>query len=280
MFRSTIREFLLIVTLVAVGLMWWMDRRHLAAELAALRQVYEPVNRQSRFGSAIPEATPTNNRLANSEYHYHSPRQSDDITLAEFIKVLRESKNWYEFADRTADPFAKSSNAADAIPVLIELLQDNDPEIRTRAACALGKIHRDPTRTVPALIPLLEDSHSNVRWHAVLALSMFGGEAQTAMPALQKQIADETSPIGAWSAHMLRKIDPTVDVEPLLIKHLGGKLEVNRQRAANGLAEVGKQRAKDALIDAYARESDKETSEYLAGAIVQIDRRLRSEELK
>jgi HEAT repeat protein len=69
--------------------------------------------------------------------------------VAEFIKALRETKDWYEFADRTADPFAKTSIADEAVPALIELLDDPNPEVRTRAACTLGKIHRHPDHVVP-----------------------------------------------------------------------------------------------------------------------------------
>ena len=53
----------------------------------------------------------------------------------------------------------------DAVPALMQALQDRDIDVRVRiyAAEALGSIGKGAVDAVPALIPLLQDEHGNVR---------------------------------------------------------------------------------------------------------------------
>jgi len=257
MFRFTIRDLLWLMVVVGMGCIWLLDRRHLSAELAAMRRAAQLAARQPQLGMGIAlpqEELP--NRAAN---------------VAGFIKALRETKDWYEFADRTADPFAKTTIADQAIPALMELLNDPDPEVRTRAACTLGKIHRHPDQVVPALIPVLNDETPNVRWHAANALSAFGANAKSAIPALQKQMNDTGSPVAAFCADILHQIEPTMDVEPSLIRMLRNDFHHNRRHAVQTLGRLKSRRAKPALVDAFATEADSEIKDQMARVIALLD---------
>jgi HEAT repeat protein len=242
---------------VALACVWILDRRHLAAELAAMRRAAQLSAQEPRLAMGIP--------MPEEEL----PNRAPDV--ADFIKALRETKDWYEFADRTADPFSKTTIADEAVPGLLELLNDPDPEVRTRAACTLGKIRRHPGQVVPALIPVLNDEVPNVRWHAAFALSQFGQDAKLAIPAFQKQIADRGSPIAAFCADTIQKIEPAVDIEASLIELLRNDLSENRKRAVAALGRLKSSRARPALIDAFAKEPNAEVKDQMARVIALIE---------
>jgi hypothetical protein len=260
--QFSIQGLFLVLLICAVLLGWWRDRQRLAEELRRAQAMLDALqgasrSHQSKAGSGVPYVRPEPpNKCATPE---------------EFIKALREIKNWYEFADETADPFVKTPVADKTIPMLIELLRDPKPEIRWRALSTLGKIARHAETIVPAVIPLLKDDHDNVRWHAACALSHFGRDAQAAVPALWEQINDDSSPIAAWAADMLRKIDPNADVEPRLIALLNRGDQKNRERALSALSDIGSARVKTALLDAFRRETDGEFRAKIGGVIAWLD---------
>ena len=61
--------------------------------------------------------------------------------------------------------------AKDAVPVLIQALQDEDSGVRQSVAWALGQIGKD---AVPALILLLKDKNGDVRQNTAKALGEIG----------------------------------------------------------------------------------------------------------
>jgi HEAT repeat protein len=72
--------------------------------------------------------------------------------------------------------------AGDAIPALVNSLEDEDPEVRTAVIEALGEIGAAAREAVPALIGLLDDP--NVRNVVAYALGGIGPAAEDAVPAL------------------------------------------------------------------------------------------------
>jgi len=262
MFKFTIREVVLLTVIVGLSLGWWLDRRHIASELAALRRANELAKSEPRF--MIGESVQTE-------------KPASTLTGQQFIKALRETRDWYEFADRTADPFVKTSTADEALPELIALLGDSDQEVRTRAACTLGKMKRKPDRIVPPLIPLLEDEVPNVRWHAAFAIQQFGPEAKSAIPALMKQVDTIESPIAAFAADVIQSIDPDANMEASLIRLLRHTTLENRRRAVAGLTHSSSERVKAALVDAFEREMDSELKDGMATLVAAIDLRLNSD---
>lgn len=62
-----------------------------------------------------------------------------------------------------------------ALPPLLAVLKDPDPELRRTAAQSLGKIARK--EAVPALVEALRDSDAGVRRNAAWALGMIGEES-------------------------------------------------------------------------------------------------------
>jgi hypothetical protein len=108
-----------------------------------------------------------------------------------------------------------------AVPALIDALKDQDAEVRTKAAYALGEIglgHRCGAAGVPALINALKDQDAEVRGCAAEALGTIGEESKAAVPALIDALKDREKGWANWrgssktvspmAAGALSKIDP------------------------------------------------------------------------
>ena len=74
--------------------------------------------------------------------------------------------------------------ARDAIPMLIQCLNDSDPGVHGNAMGSLGNIRTRPDIAVPALVNSLADPENMIRAGAAATLSRYGGNAASAVPAL------------------------------------------------------------------------------------------------
>lgn len=77
----------------------------------------------------------------------------------------------------------------DAVPILVEEgLKHENPAIRNASASTLGKIGPDAADAVPALIEALDDEYSQVKWTAVKSIGMIGPAAIEAIPGLIEKL--------------------------------------------------------------------------------------------
>jgi hypothetical protein len=251
--RFTLGSLLLIVVIVAMGIAWWLDHARLKREL---------VNAQTRL--TAKDLLAAQREASGRSYEVEStaptaPQASKYSRPAQFIEALRETRDWYEFQDEM-EKFVKTSVADDAVPLLIELLENPDPEVRWRALATMGRMARQEETIVPAITPLLADHHQNVRWHASDALGQFGPKARAALPAMHDLVERESSPIAAFTVGMIRQIDPSRDYESRLQVFLREGDDKTRDRAIEslgGVATISRQ-TEDALLEAF-RECENES---------------------
>ncbi|MBW4501373.1 MAG: HEAT repeat domain-containing protein [Scytonema hyalinum WJT4-NPBG1] len=130
-----------------------------------------------------------------------------------------------------------------AIPQLIKLLEDEDSDVRYRAASALGQIKSEAA--IPQLIKLLEDEDFDVRYRAASALGEIKPEA--AIPQLIKLLEDEDSDVRYSAASALGQIKSETLV-PLLIKLLENENSDVRSSAVYALGEIKSEAAIPLLI--------------------------------
>jgi HEAT repeat protein len=85
--------------------------------------------------------------------------------------------------------------AAESVASLSELLGDKSPEVRARAAKALGEIGEPAKPAAPKLVELLKDSDAAVRHQAVKALVAIRPGPQVMMPLFERimENSDETA---------------------------------------------------------------------------------------
>jgi HEAT repeat protein len=81
----------------------------------------------------------------------------------------------------------------EAIPALIEVLDDENPEVRGFAVRALWKMEVDGAEVIPVLIDALDDEQSLVRGYAARILGQMGAEAKGAVPLLTEMLSDQTT---------------------------------------------------------------------------------------
>ena len=160
------------------------------------------------------------------------------------------------------------SEAKPAIPLLIELLNDEDKHVRDAAADALGAIGPAAKAAVPALAQLLKDGDWPIRRVAATALGKMGPEARPAIPALMEMLKATRWIERSEAASALGKIGsdakPAVPALEALLKDENKGV---RKAARDALNSIGHNDAMGdvpnsypspaAIFDAYRKARDK-----------------------
>ena len=115
------------------------------------------------------------------------------------------------YATRALGGIGKGST--NAVPTLIQALQDPDPAVRRAAVFALGKVGKG---AVPTLIQALQNPDPEVRFSTARILGSIGKNAVDAVPALiqllQEHDPEDRGVVNSWTiprvaAEALEKID-------------------------------------------------------------------------
>jgi len=128
-------------------------------------------------------------------------------------------------------------SAHEAIPALIEALEDAEAAVRWDAAKALGRMGAVAARAVPALTAILHEEDDAIsRQHVVAALGAIGPAARTAVPALIGSLKDDGYNLDEQAGEALVRIGtPAI---PALIEALKDDDPQVRLRAANTLNRI------------------------------------------
>jgi HEAT repeat protein len=128
------------------------------------------------------------------------------------------------------------------IAVLIKQLEDKQPDVRSGAAFALGKLGPEAKNAVPALIKCLYDKDQEVKTYVARALGMIGAPA---VPSLSEALRDKN--IRSAAAFSLSLIGKDAKEAMLnLIDALKAPEPATRYFAAMTLAQIGPE-AKEAV---------------------------------
>ena len=94
-----------------------------------------------------------------------------------------------------------------AIRALITALRDDDAQVRSKSAYALGQMRALAVTGVPALVELLDDGLAHVRRSAVWALLKIGPAARDAVPAVMKKLNDPSKSVREAAAVAVRVLN-------------------------------------------------------------------------
>lgn len=138
-----------------------------------------------------------------------------------------------------------AAQAALVAPILIEILQDANREVRLRsnAAAALGYVVRAAvpgqadSAAVPALVAALSDHDRGLRLEAARGLALIGPPAAPATPLLVEWLKDEDEIVRSAASLALSRIGPAA--LPLLIQALQSGPPRVRVEAATSIALMG-----------------------------------------
>jgi HEAT repeat protein len=155
-----------------------------------------------------------------------------------------------------------------AFPALTALIRGGDPELRTRAAQALGRI-KDPL-AVPILIEALKDDEAFVRVPASNALAGIGAPA---VPALVGALRHKDDLVALSAGKILGRIKDPLSVPGLIESLLDSRAEwfLYRETVSLALAEM-REVALPALIEAL-KDRARPYRERIADALGNIDER-------
>ncbi|HEY9296801.1 MAG TPA: HEAT repeat domain-containing protein [Phormidium sp.] len=128
---------------------------------------------------------------------------------------------------------AIGAEAKTAIPQLIELLKDEDEQVRLDAAVALRRIG---SPAVSALVEALKDQNLLVRRGATFALAGIGAEAKSTIPVLIEMLSDNDEQTRLNASIALRGIGTTAT--PALTEGLQHKNPLIRKGAAIALGQI------------------------------------------
>jgi HEAT repeat protein len=149
--------------------------------------------------------------------------------LAELLTETRgDQRKWVALTLAAIGP------TVDAVPALIETLQeDDDPITRSAAARALGKVGPGAKPAAAVLIEALQEAR--VRRWAVYALGRIGPDARAAVPAMIERLQDEDMYVRRATASALGGIGPAARAALPALKEL---LHDPNRRIAEAAAEA------------------------------------------
>lgn len=108
------------------------------------------------------------------------------------------------------------ADAQSAVPALLALVQNSDESdiVRTHAIWALGRIGKEPALVVPVLISLLKSPNDALRKSAAFAVGGFRQDAKNAIHSLESLLDDKDRLVRHWAAQSLKQIQGT-KVDPV-----------------------------------------------------------------
>lgn len=149
--------------------------------------------------------------------------------------------------------------ARSAAPPLKQLLDDPDPDVRMKAAYATWFVTAKPRPSVDVLAKLLSHEDRHIRSEAVDKLADLGPDAKDAVPALVAALTDEYDFVRSQAARTLGYIGPEAKVTvPALVTTLSDEDSFARAGAAKALGQIqaDAETVVPALITVLADEDD------------------------
>ncbi len=151
---------------------------------------------------------------------------SEDTKVAAAIRPALKDKD-LEVRQNAALTLANigGTEAAPALPILLDALNEGNPELKQQAATAIGNIGPEAATAVPQLLKALAAPDSELRRNAAYALGGIGEKAEGTIAALVKMLANpgETKEARVEAAVALSKIGARPAAEeavPTLLKVL------------------------------------------------------------
>ncbi len=239
------------------------------AAVAALRETNKEVNDAWIALEQAPKYDPTARRTINQALKTIDDYTSMAVTA---LLAAAKDDNVEVQRSAVQAMGELRRQGGEGIPALVDSVKSGPDEVRPEAALALGQIGADPTGTrenrgliVPTLTEALDDPDPNVRYRAAEALGLLGGKADTAEPKLRALLGDDDIVLRRQAAQALESIDPEhevgrveqVDAETeqevaALLLAVKGESPATRSEAVRTLSNLGST-AMAALPDLAAR---------------------------
>lgn len=196
----------------------------------------------------------------------------DRPALPDSVKSLREALTAGNRAQRIKAAEAlggMGSQAAEAVPELVAMIQENDDELRIAGIQALAQIGPPARAAIPLLVDRLTDSNERIQLLTVTALRRLGAPAAPQFPALLAAARNKSTIVRAYVIQAMGAVG-AIAVPTLTEALRDSELSV-RVAAATSLGTLGT----DALparpdLEKALKDRDSELRQAAAGALVKI----------
>jgi HEAT repeat protein len=163
------------------------------------------------------------------------------IDLSEVRQMLKdyEARSSVKLALETQSGVGGDKSS---LPKLLDDLGSKDPQVRTRAALALGELGPDAQRAISALFKVLKDRDENLARDAAQALRAIGAPSRDDLPLLIAGLRDNSPRVRGYAVEALGKMGPEArSAVPNLVQVLKEKETEPelRQQAARCLGQIG-----------------------------------------
>jgi len=138
-------------------------------------------------------------------------------------------------------------------PMLERAAAGSTPELRARAALALGRIGDE--RAVPSLRRLLSDSSPEVRRSAAFAVGILGDPSPALAASLAPLLSDPDSSVAAWAAWSLSALE-LPEAQDALVRAVNGSAADRRPALLRALWRYATPEAENEAL-AHAADSDR-----------------------
>jgi len=202
-----LRMLLMLVALCAVLVAWHQDRQrlnNLRNAVQALRAAATPLPASGGFATSVGSLWPLATFSPVSEVQIE--------TVDDFVAAIQKPPGEPASIDTILGLQIGQVHADEAVPQIIDLLNDKDENVRNRAVRALGRIARRSHIAVPALIQALHDESSEVSAQATHALSQFGKRAAPAVADLMTIANDDTTSNCALAVYSILRVYPDTGI--------------------------------------------------------------------
>ena len=183
-------------------------------------------------------------KLADNSGSYVVPGDSGSFHGSD---LMRDTKPF--LVDGEIAAWSLAAIGADAVPSLMELLDDPNPRFKKRAAEALGMVGATADPAVPTLVKLLGDSDFSVRQRVADALGEIGKQPDLAVPALINIINDPGYGVGSIAAEALGKFgERATNTIPALLEGMRTGPYLVKPAAAIALSKISQETARKEVI--------------------------------
>ncbi|MBD2066248.1 HEAT repeat domain-containing protein [Leptolyngbya sp. FACHB-671] len=179
---------------------------------------------------------------------YRAALGDEDEAITSLLDLLKDEDR--NVRGSAADAIGNLGKASDeVIAALLSLLKDEDRIVQGSAVGAIGNLGKASDEVIAALLSLLKDEDSNVRWSAADAIGNLGKASDEVIAALLSLLKDEDSNV-RWSAvDAISNLGKASDeVIAALLSLLKDEDRIVRWSAANAISNLGK--ASDEVIAA------------------------------
>ena len=170
-----------------------------------IKLAYDPGTNSTLSGTAV--SFWKNTKVVASYANWSSNLAPNGISLfpAKVGGALSGSDPGPFLRDGEIAAWSLAAIGADSVPPLVEMLTNSTPQLRYRAAVALGMIGKAAEPAVPTLVKMLDDPDFKTRTEAAEALGCIGEQPHLVVPALMKFLDNKDMgfyPIETPGAHM------------------------------------------------------------------------------